>query len=254
MKQYLLVSVMVFGLAACGGSGNSDTDGAVSSPMTTDIKTNLEQSTGDTAFGQIVINGVSSHKAVQLGDLLLISGTKNHILIDMSLNEARFYEVPDNDFDEIAEYSGMGVMTNTKPIKDAETLGDITLTFEDEPTKDAAFMDFTFSNSYSSSETISTISDTYTEQYGEYYKGYQNLSVTIDSVGVLTGSDDSGCILNGDVSQPKSGVGVFYFEVNIANCDYSGDYIGAGYLEKDNVNYLNLYLYSEKHALNFRMY
>lgn len=85
--------------------------------------------------------------------------------------------------------------------------------------------------------SIAKISKTWTQS------GSQPLTITIQSDGTLTGSDTTGCVLNGSVSAPDASVNVYQFNVDVSNCpsttrgsqtytasQVNGTYTGLGYV------------------------
>lgn len=252
-------SVLVaLGLAACsGGGGGSDStvvepgDNSTPNLVADGMSSRMEQEIGQFAVGQLNVVGSSPLQVYQTGPLMFASSSVNHVLFDITLSKARFYESRVN-YPQIADYSGTGSISNTTPFD-----GDpFTITYESEDPVNAAIYDQTADLIFPDTNSLSILSGTYTQQFGPY-PDYVNISITIDSDGVLTGSTDSGCVFNGTVTNPISTRNAYYFETEISNCDEVGTYQGAGYLEEHingNAAYLNLQLFSNNIAMAYRLY
>ncbi|MCM0613387.1 hypothetical protein KFJ24_12970 [Marinobacter sediminum] len=81
--------------------------------------------------------------------------------------------------------------------------------------------------------TLSDISGTYTMDE----PGYLTSSVTIASDGTVTGSDQTGCVFNGQITIPDQSINVFEVDYSSSNCgslsyasasDRNGDFSGIG--------------------------
>ena len=79
-----------------------------------------------------------------------------------------------------------------------------------------------------------TLSGTYT---GTRNPGSITTTLTVNSEGVVTGSDTTGCVFNGAAQITSETVGVFEIQANVANCtattaasgaERNGEYVGVG--------------------------
>lgn len=266
MKQYLLVSVMVLGLTACGssGGGNSNGSGALTpSSVFTDVAT----SSSEFRIGHLNIEGANLASAFQYGNVLMATNDDNQILVDINTGKTAFYEITDSDYPEVAK-KGSHINEGTGS---SETLGGNgtfefnpptgltgSIQFENEPSSNFIFTVSDFSALAPSSNSLSVLSNTYTVNIGPV-SDTTVLSITVDSAGLVTGQSDQGCTLNGTAELPDSNYNGYLFNINLSGsgCDeagQSGDYSGMGYLGGTSPNFeLILRLYGDKFAFRLDM-
>ena len=255
----LIIPIIASLLTACGSSGGSDGNidslsQSEPSSSSIDIESLIQNSDGTFRSGYFYPNGSVTSAGIQIGDLFVVEGKANHIVVDLETGKTRFYEVQDSDYHEVATYSGTGSLSfdSYELTWDNYMFGEVI--FEKEP---SIYMAFQYDDQkvFPDTNSIERISNTYIQKFG-VYPNYVNISITIDESGLLTGATDSGCVFNGSVEVPRSANNAYYIEADISNCEEEGSYKGFGYLESHTSNgatFLNLHLFSSDYALFFKM-
>lgn len=88
---------------------------------------------------------------------------------------------------------------------------------------------FNYENIHERDSSFATISGTYSLTSGTYTETY-----TVDTDGVITGSDTDGCVFNGQVSLPNTDYNIYGVSVTASNCgDANGTYTGLAALVDD---------------------
>lgn len=254
----ILTPILASLLTACGSDSESEKSTNSlpdnSSSFTIDIESLVQNSDGIFRAGYFYPKDTITSYATQHGDLFIVEGSRNHLLVDLRTGEARFYEVLDSDYSQVANYSGLGSLSfsSNELSWDDYLYGQVT--YENELPIDIAFK-HDDQKQFPDTNSLESISNTYTQRFGPY-PDFVNISITIDEDGLLTGATDSGCIFNGMVSIPEMDNNSYYVEAEVSNCDEAGIYQGLSYLEEhstNNITNLNLHLFSKTYSLFFKL-
>jgi len=204
-----IVTLLSVSLVACGGGGGSDESAPVIVVEPVDVMPiGLWQ-------GNVTADGVT----VDVVGMVAPSG------------EARFLSA-DGEQDRFklnidgGSYTADGVAYDI----DGFFLGNITVSGEYTSTEisGTAKVDSVITSTFSltiadeskNGASLSTVS-------GNYVNFDQSASIAIDADGVLSGSDDEGCVYTGSVSVPESSVNVYSLSMDVSSCaQFSGSYTG----------------------------
>lgn len=231
------VFIASFLLAACGGGGSGGSAAEVGAE-TTDVADEsqnepLKRLEGGSFLTEVEYNQGGSDEGITFlspnGDFVTAFGHG-----DISFGALEFQD---------GEISGSATDFSVQGDSWQKTEGQIAGTVEasDKATLEGTAPGFTSSislerrNEFSSQGlTKGDLSGTYTMTDGE---GGVLAQVTVDSAGLVTGTDNPGCVLNGELRVPDSSINLFEMEYTASSCsdgesagaeDRDGDFFALG--------------------------
>jgi hypothetical protein len=213
VKKILLLSLSL-SLTACGGGGSSE-EQPVFLPTPTTPPVNEVMPVGVWS-GDIV---AADNSVVEVVALIASDGETR--LIDTDGEQSRFMLTLDG-----SAFSGDGVAYNEYGdfVANLAIEGEYTATSITGLAKDGDIQTSTFSLSLNS-ETGNGASFAVIEGNYATYDGLTSIAIDVD--GVLSGSDNDGCVYNGAVTVPDGAINLYKLEMDVSSCSiYSGAYTG----------------------------
>lgn len=210
-----IVTLLAVSLVACGGGGSDESAPETIIPTPVPTPTPVDVMPIGLWEGNVNVDGVD----VDIVGMIAPSGEARFISEDGEQN--RFNLILDDK-----EFTGKGVSYDY----DGTFLGNLTVSGDYTPTsitgtsKSGEVITSTFALSINDESKDGASLSTVT---GNYVDSEQSASIAIDSAGVLSGSDDNGCIYNGNVTVPESSVNVYSLSIDVSSCaEFSGSYTG----------------------------
>jgi len=216
-------------LSGCGGSSSSATSGS-STVVSHAIKAAGVYSGTSTSssYGTIAVDGVVAQNgrafffAPNQGDIYAgtVNETNDTVTGPLTAYAPVGYQFPDG-----SSVTSLSINANTVPQS--------TLSGTFSGGGESGTFTLGFVSSYEESSSLSKIAGTYT--YTQTTStSTDTLSITVDSTGLVTGSDSTGCVYNGQVSLIDSSKDAYDVTATITSCGaLNGTYKGVAALTKN---------------------
>lgn len=209
--RYCLLLCVYLALSACGGGGSSGGGGSPTVPAA---------SPSGVWQGTLTENGVGTTNVLGL----VLADQLRFISVDDDVVYEGTITMSGADFTAAAtSYSSAGALATATLTGSVVTGTSMTGTFTTSNGSSGSFS-LTYDPVSARGASLATLSANWMETDGAY-----TISISIDSNGVLTGSDTDGCVYTGGVTIQSASINIYSISLAATSCGvFNGSYSGYG--------------------------